>query len=100
MCRREARTAALWSCSSSTTATSPGQATFFGSLAGSSIGLVAVLLGALFNARLNRRHDDRLRREEQLAVATALRAELVGCRRALLTNIQELEREDSTPGAF
>jgi len=79
---------------------SQGQASFLGTLAGSSIGLVALLLGALFNAHLNRKRDDRLRREEQRAVATALRTELAGCRRALLTNIQELEKEDSTPGGL
>jgi hypothetical protein len=78
---------------------SQGQASFLGTLAGSSIGLVALLLGALFNAHLNRKRDDRLRREEQRAVATALRAELAGFRRALLTNIRELEKTGSTPGA-
>jgi hypothetical protein len=53
-----------------------GEAAFVGALIGSSIGLVALLLGALFNAELNRRRDDRLRREDRRAVATALRAEL------------------------
>src|SRR5215471_19248105 len=67
-----------------------GQATFVGALTGSFLGLVALLLGALFNAHLNRKRDDRLRREDQRAVASALRTELAGCRRALLTNIQEL----------
>src|SRR5262245_31040883 len=57
---------------------SQGQATFLGSLIGSSIGLIALLLGALFNAHLNRRRDNRLRREEREAVAAALMAELVG----------------------
>jgi hypothetical protein len=78
--------------------TSSGQATFVGALTGSLIGFLALLAGALFNAHLNRRRDDRLRREEQRAVATALRAELAGCRRALLRNIQELKK-GSTPGA-
>jgi hypothetical protein len=62
--------------------TSPGQPTFLGAL----IGFLALLGGALFNAWLNRRRDDRLRREEQRAVATALRAELAGCREILLAN--------------
>jgi hypothetical protein len=53
---------------------SQGQASFLGSLTGAAIGLIALLLGALFNAHLNRRRDDRLRREDQRAVATALRA--------------------------
>jgi hypothetical protein len=56
---------------------SQGQATFLGTLTGSSIGLIALLIGALFNAHLNRRRDDRLRREEQRTVAAALQAELV-----------------------
>src|SRR5262249_20028729 len=70
--------------------TSPGQATFVGALTGSLIGFLALLGGALFNAHLNRKRDDRLRKEERRAVATALRAELAGCRRALLKNTQDL----------
>jgi hypothetical protein len=75
--------------------TSPGQATFIGSV----FGFLALLGGALFNAWLNRRRDDRLRREEQRTVATALRAELAGCRRALLTNV-ELLNQDRRTGIF
>jgi hypothetical protein len=55
---------------------SQGQASFLGTLIGSSIGLVALLLGALFNAHLNRRRDDRLRRLDQRAMAVALKTEL------------------------
>jgi len=62
---------------------SQGQATFIGSLIGSSIGLIALLLGALFNAHLNRRRDTSLRREERETVAAALMAELVGIRNGL-----------------
>jgi hypothetical protein len=62
---------------------SQGQATFIGSLIGSSIGLIALLLGALFNAHLNRRRDNHLRREERETVAAALLAELVGIRNGL-----------------
>jgi hypothetical protein len=62
---------------------SQGQATFIGSLIGSSIGLIALLLGALFNAHLNRRRDKHLRREERETVAAALLAELVGIRNGL-----------------
>jgi len=36
-----------------------GQAAFLGSLTGGLIGLVALLLGALFNTHLNRRRDHR-----------------------------------------
>jgi hypothetical protein len=57
---------------------SQGQASFLGTLIGSSIGLVALLLGALFNAHLNRRRDDRLRRLDQRAMAVALKTELAG----------------------
>jgi hypothetical protein len=78
---------------------SQGQASFLGTLIGSSIGLVALLLGALFNAHLNRRRDDRLRREEQRGVATALRAELAGCRQALLTNAEKMNK-DRRAGTF
>jgi hypothetical protein len=39
---------------------SQGQAAFLGSLVGALVGLFALLLGALFNARQNRKRDDRL----------------------------------------
>jgi hypothetical protein len=60
---------------------SQGQASFVGTLMGSFFGLLALLLGALANAGLNRNRDDRLRREDQRAIATALRAELEGFQR-------------------
>jgi hypothetical protein len=68
--------------------TSPGQATFLGSV----FGFLALLCGAWANASFNRRRDDRLRRIEQRSVATALRAELAGCREALLTNAEQIEK--------
>lgn len=43
---------------------------------GATLGLIAILLGALFNAGLNRRRDKALRREESQAIATALAAEV------------------------
>jgi hypothetical protein len=55
---------------------SNGAASFFGTLTGSSIGLLALLIGALFNAHLNRKRDDRLRAHEARSVAAALHAEL------------------------
>jgi hypothetical protein len=73
---------------------SQGQANFVGALMGSFFGLVALLLGALFNAELNRRRDDRLRREDQRAVAAALRAELEGLRRTLKDNAETMCQED------
>jgi hypothetical protein len=73
---------------------SQGEAAFVGTLTGSTIGLVALLLGALFNAELNRRRDDRLRKEDQRAVATALRAELEGLHRTLKENAETLRQDD------
>lgn len=55
---------------------SPSAASFLGSLAGPFLGLIAVLLGALFNAHLNRRRDDRLRKQERTGWETALKVEL------------------------
>ena len=65
---------------------SQGQATFVGTLTGSFFGLLALLLGALANAGLNRSRDNRLRKEDQRAVATALRAELEALHRTLKDN--------------
>jgi hypothetical protein len=67
-------------------------ASFLGSLTGSSVGLLAILLGALFNARLNRRRDDRLREEDRVAVASTLYAELQGIHRALVENAEHLQK--------
>ena len=53
-----------------------GTASFIGTLAGSTIGFLALLAGAMFNARLNRRRDDRLRDQDRTSLATALYAEL------------------------
>jgi hypothetical protein len=66
---------------------SPGQATFLGWV----VGFVTLVGGALLNSWLNRKRDDRLRREDQRAVATALRAELAGFRRVLNSNNENLE---------
>jgi hypothetical protein len=76
---------------------SQGQASFLGSLTGAAIGLIALLLGALFNAYLNRRRDDRLRREDQRAVAIALRSELEGLRRILKDNAEDLKQRAPKP---
>jgi hypothetical protein len=73
---------------------SQAEAAFVGALTGSSIGLVALLLGALFNAHLNRRRDDWLRKEDQRAVATALRAELEGLRRTLHDAAETVSQEN------
>jgi hypothetical protein len=75
-----------------------GQATVLGLVGG----FFTLVVGALINARLNRNRDDRLRKEDQRAVATALRAELVGLQRALKDNAaalieQVLEKGDVKP---
>lgn len=52
-------------------------AAFLGALAGVGGGLLAILAGALLNAHLNRKRDDRLRNVEIVAVTNALDAELM-----------------------
>lgn len=54
-----------------------GSATAFGAVVTFVFGLTAVLIGALFNAHLNRRRDDRLRNEELKSVAAALYGEIL-----------------------
>ena len=58
-------------------ALSGGAAAFLGALVGAAAGLGAILIGALYNAKLNRDRDDRLREQEAKAIAVAFRAELV-----------------------
>jgi hypothetical protein len=58
---------------------SQSQATFLGWV----VGVVTLVGGALFNARLNRKRDDRLRKEDQRAMAVALKTELAGWKRHL-----------------
>jgi len=73
-----------------------GAASFVGTLAGSSFGLIALLVGALFNARLNRKRDDRIRDEEGRAIRTALKAELSGIYDSLIRNADMLEQDPPT----
>jgi hypothetical protein len=78
-----------------------GSASFVGTLTGSTLGLIALLLGALFNAHLNRRRDDRLRDEDRVALASALFAELSGIHRTLIENAQHLTgRPPNSSGGF
>jgi hypothetical protein len=72
---------------------SQGQATFLGWV----VGFFTLVGGALFNAHLNRRRDDRLRREDRRAVATALKAELEGLIRTLLENAEDLQLKKMAP---
>jgi hypothetical protein len=50
---------------------------------GTLVGFVTLILGALFNARLNRERDARLRSDEMIAVASALYGEVVVLRKAV-----------------
>ena len=59
------------------------------------MGLMALLVGALFNAHLNRKRDDRLRKEDARSVALALRSELFGMKVTLLRNAENLENPKS-----
>jgi hypothetical protein len=68
----------------------PSHASFLGAVTGSFFGLFALLLGALFNAWLNRRRDNYLRNVERAALARSIYAELTGVRRTLLENAQRL----------
>jgi hypothetical protein len=64
----------------------------FGALTGSAIGFAALVAGALFNAKLNRDRDDRLRRFDTRAVAAAIRAELASVEETLRENAQGLRK--------
>lgn len=71
----------------------PSAATFLGTLLGSSLGLVALLIGAFVNADLNRRRDDRLRSEEALSVRSALAGELTGIQIAFNGLADQVEKD-------
>jgi hypothetical protein len=81
----------FWQCLHDTT---PGQATFLGSV----FGFLALLCGAWANASFNRRRDDRLRKEDQRAVVTALRAELKVLRLALNDHAETLKKVQPDEG--
>jgi hypothetical protein len=72
----------------------PSSASFLGTLTGSGLGLIALLIGALFNAHLNRRRDDRLRGNDAHAVTSAIKAELSGIRETLTHNADGLEKPE------
>jgi hypothetical protein len=75
---------------------SQGQGAFLGWL----VGLLTLLLGALFAARQNRKRDDRLRAEERRSVATALRADLAGFKNDLVENSEKLSHPQDAPGFY
>lgn len=68
-----------------------------GSLVGSLFGLLAILGGALYNARLNRERDDRLRNEETRSVATALKAEMASIKNMLDFQVSLASRKSAIP---
>jgi hypothetical protein len=72
----------------------PASASFLGTLTGSSLGLLAILIGALFNAHLNRKRDDRLRKDEARSVRSALKAELLGIQESLTRNAETVATAD------
>jgi hypothetical protein len=76
---------------------SGGAPSFVGSFTGAAIGLIALLLGALFNAHLNRRRDDRIRNEEARTSAIALKAELSGIVLALSRNVEDASNKQLQP---
>ena len=67
---------------------------------GAFAGLLAILVGALYNAVLVRQRDDRLRDEERRALAAALAAELLVIRNQCSGRIKALERGDQRAGSF
>ncbi len=69
----------------------PSAASFVGSVTGASLGLFALVLGALLNAQLNRNRDERLRRIDRRALAIALQSELVMLRGSLLENANSVD---------
>lgn len=73
---------------------SNGAATFLGSFTGAVVGLVAILLGALYNAHLNRKRDDRVRLQDATAIAIALREELQMVHKALIENAKRWREAD------
>jgi hypothetical protein len=90
----------MWKCFWDWLATLPqGSASFVGTLAGSTLGLIALLLGALFNAHLNRKRDDRLRRQDRQMVAVALHTELSSIEHTLLENANRLTEKPPEEGS-
>lgn len=74
-------------------------AAFLGTLTGASLGLFAILLGALYNAHLNRQRDERLRNEDRTALIAGFAAELesvdsrIGTLRETLENVHQVYRD-------
>ena len=80
---------ALWQCFEGL---SGGGATVVGTAIGWLLGLVALVLGALFNSHLTRLRDDRLRAGEIASAAVAISAELQMMEETLQRNANTLEK--------
>ena len=79
---------------------SGGSGSFMGALAGSLLGLTAILLGALYNAHLNRQRDDRIRRQDARSISQAIKAELATIKAALANNAEKMRSDERTQGGF
>ncbi len=69
-----------------------GAPAVIGSAAGSALGIISLLIGALFNAYLNRRRDNRLRRTEQIGILTVIGSEIETVIDILSRNAKELSK--------
>ena len=79
---------------------SGGAGAFLGALAGSFFGLLAILAGALYNAHLNRKRDDRIRQQDTYAAAQAVLGELQAVHTALARNIVDMQKDVEPGGGF
>ena len=76
------------------------QSGLVGSFAGFVFGITALILGALFNFRLNRRRDALLQAEEADAVAAALFGEIILIRKELARTANLVARREMANGSF
>lgn len=76
------------------------QSSLVGSLVGFVFGIAALILGALFNFRLNRKRDALLRAEEADAVAAALYGEIILIRQELARAANLVARTEMRAGSF
>ena len=70
----------------------PSQATVFGAIVSSVLGFATLTLGALFNAHLNRRRDDRLADLETLNLLRAITSEMLLIRNLICYQIKEYKQ--------
>ena len=80
-------------------ALTPQQIAFASTAIGVPVAFTTLVGGALINAHLNRRRDDRLRRAETFGVATALLSEVLTIKRALERNSASLREPSDSEGS-